>query len=149
MDTYSAFYKSFMTVQRKFNKLEKSARDFGTGELLYPLEIHVIDTIGKNDELKMFELVKKLEITKGAVSQVVKKLVTNGYVIKFHEEGNSRDIYLKLRSKGSVVFNEHSKLEKQIIERTRGIITQIPAREINLLIEGFRILEEEFDKYLK
>jgi len=149
MDIYSTLIETFLSVQNKFNRFERSPKDFGSGELLYPLEIHIIDVIGKNNEIKMTDLAEKMEITKGAVSQVIKKLVRKGYVIKFKEEGNSKNFYLKLRNKGEIVFREHKLVADKIIGKINDIIRKIPEKEIIILDEGFKMVEGELSKLLK
>lgn len=149
MDTYNTLIQTFFNVQSKFSRFERSPRDFGTSELLYPLEIHIIDAIGQNNEIKMTDLAEKMEITKGAVSQVIKKLVKKGYVIKFKDEGNSKNFHLKLRNKGEIVFREHRLIADKIIEKIGAVLKQIPEKEIAILDEGFKMVESELNKLLK
>ena len=58
----------------QFNKYDKKARTFGTGQELFIAEIHLIDFIGNNPDCWISDIAKSMQVTGGAVSQVVKKL---------------------------------------------------------------------------
>jgi len=72
----------FIRIVNKYNRLESKALDFGTGDLLYPAEIHIIEAIGKNYGNTVNEICQKFGVTKGAISQVVHKLSKKGLINK-------------------------------------------------------------------
>jgi DNA-binding MarR family transcriptional regulator len=98
----------FYQLVKLANELEKTPRCFGTGELLKAREIHLVELIGDNDErLSVTDLSRLLEITKGAVSQNLKKLEKKGLVFKDEDPENLSRVMVKLTSKGKIAFFAH------------------------------------------
>jgi len=61
-------------IQNKIAAIEKSPRDFGSGDLLYRSEIHTLMAIGENPGANVTDLASHSGISKSAVSQMVNKL---------------------------------------------------------------------------
>ena len=61
-------------------------KDYGTGELYSPVEAHLLEKIYFNPGITVTELAKKSNRSKGAISQVVTKLIDKGLVIKTSQE---------------------------------------------------------------
>ena len=74
--------EQFIRIVNKFNRFEKVPMDFGVEEMLYPSEIHTIEAIGNNSRINVSQLAELLGITKGAVSQMINKLVRKQFVKK-------------------------------------------------------------------
>lgn len=88
-------------------ELDKTPQKFGTDELLSHSEIHLIEIIGENDGLSVTDLGKLLGITKGAVSQGLKKLESRGYTVKETDPANLSRSMVQLTSKGQTAFWAH------------------------------------------
>ncbi len=75
---------SFQRAMEMAAELEKKPRDFGTGEKLYSAEIHMIEAIGEseneNQKVSVTDIADYFGITKGAVSQTLKKLESKEFV---------------------------------------------------------------------
>jgi len=101
-------HERFKTVVELAVRLEQAPRHFGTDERLTSTEIHLIEIIGDNDETdSVTDLSKTLGVTKGAVSQNLKKTEKKGLTIKIADpENNSRSI-VKLTSKGKTAYYAH------------------------------------------
>ena len=103
----------FIRISKKFQELEKMSIDIGSGEKLYPSELHVIDAIGNGYGNNVTELSKKFGITKGAVSQVVNKLFDKDFLIKERKSGYGKEVVLSLSEKGLKAF----KIQDNYIKR--------------------------------
>jgi len=108
------------------NKLEKTPRSFGTNEALKSNEIHLIEIIGDNGEsLSVTDLSRLLDITKGAVSQNLKKLDAKELIIKEEDPENHSRVIVKLTSKGKTAFyahkHWHETMDGGFIEYFRGL----------------------------
>lgn len=90
-----------------FNKLERIPFDVGNGDLLFPSEMNTLEAIGKNIGNTVTELCKVFGVTKGAVSQVINKLSSKGYIKKERNESYYKEVELSLTSKGKAVFDRH------------------------------------------
>jgi len=101
--------EKFGKIINKFNYIERIPRDFGTGNLLYPSEIHLIETIGKTPGINVTELAKKHGITKAAISQKLKKLEKKDLVKRFKNSENEKAVLLKLTTEGKIAFKGHER----------------------------------------
>ena len=72
--------KAIERVLHKYMRLEEMPFTYGDGIRLTQREIHVIDTIGTNPDINMTQLAEMHGITKGAVSQMIYRLLDKGYV---------------------------------------------------------------------
>ena len=68
-----------MRVVTKLSEIDKRTRYYGTDQSLFEAEIHMIKSIKENEGIHVTGLADMLGVTKGAVSQILKKLETQGY----------------------------------------------------------------------
>jgi DNA-binding MarR family transcriptional regulator len=106
--------RSINEIHEKFNRivklsaeLEKTPRPYGTDELLTSSEIHLIETVGDNDGFGVTDLAKLSGITKGAVSQLLKKIERKGLVYKEEDPENLSRSIVRLTSKGKAAYYAH------------------------------------------
>ena len=102
-------WELFTRIFMKYDVLEKSPVDIGTGERFNGAQIHMIEAIGKKYGKTVTALSGYFMITKGAVSQIVTKLYKMGYVTKTKKKGNDKEIILDLTEKGRKAFEIHEK----------------------------------------
>ena len=97
----------FQSILGLAQKMEKAHKRFGTGELISHSEIHLIEIIGDTQDLSVTDISKHLGITKGAVSQSLKRLENKGFTTKQSDPENlSRSIVL-LTAKGQTAYWSH------------------------------------------
>lgn len=101
--------EKFGKVINEYFKYDAMARDYGTDELLYNSEIHMIQAIGYKMGETVTELSQSFSITKGGVSQTVSKLEKKGYVLKERKAEYGKEIILMLTEKGKKAFDVHEK----------------------------------------
>lgn len=106
--------KSVHTLFSKFeelvalaNRLEKMPRRFGTNETVSSTELHLIELIGENEGCSVTELAGLKGITKGAVSQNLKRLEAKGFVHKTESPENLSRCRVLLTDKGNTAFEAH------------------------------------------
>ena len=101
-------FEKFVRLVQLYKELEKKPRSFGTDELLSSPEIHLIELIGDNSEsLGVTDLARLVGVTKGAVSQRLKKLEKKGLTIKNEDPHNISRSIVNLSSKGKAAFFSH------------------------------------------
>ena len=76
------FFEDTYGLINKYNQKTKTARQYGTEDLLYSAEVHMIEMIGSYETITTTKLAEKLGITKGAVSQITRKLLEKNLIIK-------------------------------------------------------------------
>lgn len=139
----------FIRLMNKFNKLAKQPVDFGTGDLLYPTEVHVIEEIGKKKNgSTVTELCKLFGVTKGAVSQIVGKLSQKGYVTKMRNENFGKEIILSLTPKGNQAYEAHIQLHDEIDEDFVRKLNDLHPKQVEQFSEILKRIEDHVDVYL-
>ncbi len=110
----------FVQLQR----LEKNPRSFGEAGPLTPSEIHTIDAIGCGKAILMSELASRLSITKGAVTQMVKRLESRNLVQRTAHPEDSRAALLSLTPKGVSAYRAHRQDHLHFYDQLRAKLTQ-------------------------
>ena len=100
VDTYDKGSRSLGRLFIKLQRRERSPRTFGDAGPLTPSEIHTIDAIGCGNGILMSELADRLGVTKGAVTQIVKRLENKEFVKRSPHPDDSRSILVSLKEKG-------------------------------------------------
>jgi len=143
-EAFTNFAETFNRIINKFTSIEKKPRDFGTGDLLYPSEIHNIEIIGRNPGINITNLAKALGVTKGAVSQIVNKLERKNLVEKFRDSGNEKEVMLKLQKKGKIAFNGHENFHAKFYSEIMGEVDDMTPEQILF----FQNILDKIDKYV-
>lgn len=116
-------YQLLCTI-RQFNIFDDEAHYFGGSQPLYTSEIHVIDYIGGREGLCASDIAREMGVTRGAVSQILKKLEKKGYLIRKADPDNKLRFNLELSEKGRMAYNKHQEyhgyLEAMIDELTEN-----------------------------
>jgi DNA-binding MarR family transcriptional regulator len=69
--------------------------------------------VGKNKRLNMTRLADIMGVTKGAISQTIRKLVNKNFILKSNTT-NKKEINLKLSEKGMVVYKGQESFQKEL-----------------------------------
>ncbi len=81
---------------------------------LFRAEVHILDLIGKRSGCTATDIVNDMEITKGAISQIISKLLIKGLVERFFQEDNMKNQELYLTEKGRQVLSYHAAHEQEL-----------------------------------
>jgi len=103
----------FLKILDLYSVINKKPKDYGTGDLLYFTEIHTITVVGKNKKINITRLAEIMGVTKGAISQTVKKLVSKNLILKTNLR-NRKEINLSLTEKGRLAFKGQKSMQKDI-----------------------------------
>ncbi len=88
-------------------KLDKAPKEFGTGHALSHSEIHMIEIIGDNEDLSVTDIGKLIGITKGGVSQGLKRLEKKGLTTKNPDPENLSRSIVYLTAQGNMAYWAH------------------------------------------
>jgi DNA-binding MarR family transcriptional regulator len=88
-------------------ELDKKTRYYGTDEPIYHSEIHVIKAIAEHPCIHVGGLADILGVTKGAVSEILRKLERKSLVKKEVDELNLSRYLLSLTEKGEKAHKNH------------------------------------------
>lgn len=92
-------------------------RDFGNGKEYSPAEVHMITRIAENPGITVTELARRGNRTKGAISQVVKRLEEKGLVEKRKAAENCSRTLLYATEEGRRLGQCHKERDQRRIER--------------------------------
>ncbi|TAL81458.1 MAG: MarR family transcriptional regulator [Bacteroidetes bacterium] len=103
----------FLKILHLYSVIGRKPKDYGTGDLLFVAEIHTIVMVGNNREINMTELADMMGVTKGAISQTIRKLVSKNFILKSNTT-NRKEINLKLSEKGLIVYKGQEAFQKEL-----------------------------------
>ncbi|MGE5397991.1 MAG: MarR family winged helix-turn-helix transcriptional regulator [Chitinophagales bacterium] len=131
----------------KYNKLEKMPFDV-SGERLYPSEMNMIEAIGNQTGDTVTELCIAFGVTKGAISQIVTKLASKGYVLKTKSVTYTKEIELSLTEKGQEVYLKHERFHKEMDQSMAQLIHDISPEKLTAFREILELAGKHLDKYI-
>jgi DNA-binding MarR family transcriptional regulator len=102
-----SLHGKFLNIKNLYEKLDKIPRKFGTDELLGTREIHLIELIGDNQNPSVTDLAKLQGVTKGAISQNLKRLEQKGFTEKETDPANTSRSLISLTNKGKTAYYAH------------------------------------------
>lgn len=103
----------FLKILHLYSVISRKPKDYGTGDLLYFTEIHTITMVGRNKEINMTRLAEMMGVTRGAISQTIRKLVNKNLILKSNST-NKKEFNLKLSEKGDVVYKRQKSFQKEL-----------------------------------
>jgi DNA-binding MarR family transcriptional regulator len=137
----------FVRLVNKFNRFEKVPMNFGVEEMLFPSEIHTIEAIGKNHWINVTQLSETLGVTKGAVSQMIGKLVQKKFVEKIKIPPNGKETFLELTDKGKKALKGHDKFHREIYMDFLKYTGNISTKDFRKFKEILTKIETHLDLY--
>lgn len=105
------------------------ARDFGNGKEYSPAEVHMITRIAENPGITVTELARRGNRTKGAISQVVKRLEEKGLVEKRKAAENCSRTLIYATEEGRRLGQCHKEQDQRRIERIEKALEARVGRE--------------------
>ncbi|WKY43689.1 MarR family transcriptional regulator [Eubacteriaceae bacterium ES2] len=142
-------FSQFQRILNSYGEIEKEARDFGTGDRLYPSEIHALEALNKNSGQSISELARTLGITRGAVQKLSVKLEEKGYLRRTASVIDSRTICLELTEQGQSAGHGHRTFHKKMMAEVMAAINLFDESELNKTINVFDVIEKYFDLQIK
>lgn len=145
---FAAFDAIFHKVMNKMKRIEQKPRYFGTEILLYPSEIHTIEAIGKNPGINVTDLAALQGVTKGAVSQVIRKLADKEMVIRMKDEKSDREVLLMLSPTGKIAHAAHQTFHSRIDPILLELIANADEEKIAFTLSVFKAIDHFCDEVL-
>lgn len=88
-------------------------RDFGTGEKYHTTEIHIMSYIAQNPGITISHLARNWNRTKGAMSQIIKRLENKDLIYRQMEKQNHKNVYLYVTEKGRLLDLAHQRYDNE------------------------------------
>ena len=141
-------FGQFGRILNSFNAAEKLSRDFGTGDLLYPSEVHTIEAIGNNAGCNISDLARIMGITRGAVQKLSAKLEGRGYIHRFMSAEDNKRIFLELTDRGRAANDGHQDFHGKMYVEIFRLLNMFNKAELEKVITVFEAIEENFNSYI-
>lgn len=134
--------EQFMCLIEKISGTSKCAQRFNTDTDIYRREIHVIKLVGAHSGIYVSEIGRKFGVTKGAASQVLKKLEKKGLIQKYPDETNNTRLLVRLTDKGETAYQGHEEYHRQHDSEFFTFLAELNKHEL----ETLRVFIEKIDK---
>ena len=131
----------FQSIMDLTLQLEKMPRKFGTDEPMSISEIHMIELIGDTEDLSVTDISRHLNVTKGAVSQSLKKLEARGVVRKNQDPGNRSRVIVSLTAKGQTAFWAHKHWHETMDGGFLKYVQEMKEKDLHVVIQFLERVE--------
>ena len=135
----------FIRIANKYNSLEKIPVTYGKNHNLYHSERHMLDKIGDNPEMNITEFAHAVGVTKGAISQTVKKLEAKGVVRRYKKGRNDKEVFIELTKAGRDIYQKHKEINEETIRPLYEELKKYPAEKVEFLVTIFKWLDGFLD----
>lgn len=132
----------YQQVQLDYNK---QLRDYGTGELYTPTEVHLVTRIEENPGITATRIAEDTFRTKSAVSQMLSKLEAKGLICREKDPNNGKQFFLYVTPKGRHLSLCH-KAYDEVALPLEDIVEQFGIEAVEQYIN---IMEYYLDRYVK
>ena len=107
-------------------------------------EIHTIAAIGDLESPNVTAVAERLHMTKGAVSKIIKRLLSSKVIEAYQKEGNRQKIFYRLTDSGRFLYEEHESRHQAWLKRDDAFLRQFSAEQLAQISEFM----EQFNAYL-
>jgi len=105
----------FLRLVHKVNAMEKEPVEHGKEFRLYHSERHMLDKVGDDPGMNVTEFARAVGVTKGAISQVIRKLETKGLVRRYKKSRNEKEVFIELTSLGRAFYEERKRINEETV----------------------------------
>jgi DNA-binding MarR family transcriptional regulator len=138
----------FLKILHLYSVIGRKPKDYGTGDLLYIAEIHTITMIGNNHQVNMTQLADLMGVTKGAISQTIRKLVQKNYIVKSNTV-NRKEISLGLSEKGQIVYRGQESFQKELFTFAATLYERASQHDRDLVLRLFMAISGNMQTRVK
>jgi DNA-binding MarR family transcriptional regulator len=138
----------FFKILHLYSVIGRKPKDYGTGYLLYFTEIHTITVVGNNNEINMTHLADIMGVTRGAISQTIRKLVSKNLILKSNIT-NKKEINLKLSEKGLIVYKAQESFQKEIFTFAGSLYEQASPKDRALVRRLFIAISSNMEERVR
>lgn len=108
-------------------------------------EIHTIAAIGDLEEPNVTKIANYMNVTRGAISKITKKLLDRNLIESYRQVGNKQKVFFRLTKSGRFLYEEHDKRHKLWLSRDDAFISRFDSETVEQ-VENFM---KEFNDYLE
>lgn len=136
--------KLFVKYMEKQEILSKLTEDEKLHGYNYS-EIHTIAAIGDLEDPNVTQIANSMNVTRGAISKITKKLLEQNLIESYQRDGNKQKIFFRLTESGQFLYDEHSKRHNLWLKRDNAFIERFDLKTIEQIEEFMKA----FNDYLQ
>ena len=119
---------------------------YGNELKLYPSEIHLILLIGSGQAMNFNTIVRKLGVTKGAVSQTISRLVKKGILMKNKDPIRNKDLVIFFTPLGDKVLKQCKKIQNKLFKQLSKYFISLPQKDHEIIKRFLTHIETNLSK---
>ena len=136
--TYCSVTERLFHVIRTLEEEQRKPVEYGDGMVLGHAEMQLLETIFRYPDENVSALSLRMGITKGAVTQVVTKLMDKQLLSRVQRDGNRQKAYFKPTPHGRDIIERHHRHHRKANRQLCEFITTLEDQEARSV---FRFLE--------
>ncbi|ABS34744.1 MarR family transcriptional regulator [Clostridium botulinum] len=148
VDNINSIVEGFKEIYEKEEILGKIAFR-GEYEKYGVSEIHCIDFIGKIENPNVTKISENMNMTRGAISKICKKLLNNKLIDKYKKPENDKEIYFKLTKSGEELYKCHEIKHKKWEERNNNFFKNVDREEQEIVVSFLKKFNNFLDKIIE
>jgi len=117
---------------------------YGNTEL-YRAEVHILEIISDTKAITATDIALDLNVTKGAVSQLINKLFRKGLIKKVSKDGNLKSQELSLTPNGKKVIEAHDKREHALLMQIDTTLKRLRPEDV----KGFSAIVRQVTNFCR
>ncbi|MFX3619337.1 MAG: MarR family transcriptional regulator [Sporolactobacillus sp.] len=106
------------------------------------LALHTIDVIGKSEPIKGVDIADRLKVTKGAISKVTRRLLSERLIIREKKPENLKEIYFLLTETGRQLFSIHREMHQRLDAEGREVFKAYTADDMEIICDFLEKLSQ-------
>lgn len=127
-------------AHRYLSEIESEPRDYGTGEPLYASEIHTVVAVRAHPGCNLTALAAALGVSKPAAYKFAAKMIRRGFLRKYQEPGNRKDVFFNVSDTGAIAAEGHERFERETFGPLRRVEEELSPDARAALIDYFERL---------
>jgi DNA-binding MarR family transcriptional regulator len=136
----------FLRVVNKYNALEKIPVRRYSDHGLYHSERHMLDRVADNPDRNITDLARDFGVTKGAITQIAKKLEAKGMIRRYKRAANDKEVFIELTEAGREFCEERSRTNKETMGPLIEELKRHSEETVLFLVSMFHWLDEFMDQ---
>jgi len=122
----------FIRILNSYSERTSKSEKYGD-QVLHSAEMHLVEIIGKNPNIRTTELAEKMGITKGRVSQLTKVLLKKNLIETAPGRDSKKEVLFSLTKTGKKAFLEHEEKDWKLIAPIHEYLNSISEAELTVI----------------
>jgi len=142
-----AIISEFLKVNNKLSHVQKKPVYLSNGINISTAALHLLEAIHANENANVTMLAKVLGVTKGSISQQIKKLEETHLINKAYRHNNRKEIFFEITSSGLNTLEIHDELHLSLYNQIMDNLSDFSDEQGKTIVEILDIVADNIAKY--